>query len=87
MNVIYEKIFLKDLENLDENISKKLKSILLELEEEKSISNVKNVRKMSGFNDYYRIRIWEFRLGLKISNNNCIVKRIKHRKDIYKIFP
>gem|GEM_PF-4309617 len=57
MNVIYEKIFLKDLENLDENISKKLKSILLELEEEKSISNVKNVRKMSGFNDYYRIRI------------------------------
>jgi mRNA interferase RelE/StbE len=43
---------------------------------------------LTGFKNYYRLRIGEYRLGFeKIDENTLRFILIAHRKDIYKIFP
>jgi mRNA-degrading endonuclease RelE of RelBE toxin-antitoxin system len=42
---------------------------------------------MIWYDNYYRIRIWDYRLWIKNDDDKCIVLRFKHRKDIYKNFP
>lgn len=72
MKVIYENKFLKDIKNLDSNISNNLKKLLLNLEVSNSLNWVKNMRKMIWYNDYYKIRIWDYRLWIKFNNWLCI---------------
>ena len=87
MKVIYENSFLKDIKKLDSKVSLKLKNIILKIEVTKNLSDLDNIKKMIWFKFYYRIRIWDYRLGIKIQNSVCTFIRLKHRKDIYKIFP
>jgi mRNA interferase RelE/StbE len=44
---------------------------------------------MKGFDNKYKIKIGNYRIGLTIDKNNSVLtcNRIAHRKDIYKIFP
>ncbi len=72
MKVIYENKFLKYIKNLDSNISNNLKKLLLNLEVSNSLNWVKNMRKMIWYNDYYKIRIWDYRLWIKFNNWLCI---------------
>ena len=52
------------------------------------ISCIKNMKKIRGYNGYYRIRIGVYRIGFKIESGNTIIfYRVKNRNDIYKIFP
>ena len=67
-----EKRVIKKIESL-ENISK--------------LEEVSNLKKMSWFNNFYRIRIWDYRVWLKLEWNKIILLRIRSRKDIYNIFP
>ncbi|MDH5721683.1 MAG: type II toxin-antitoxin system RelE/ParE family toxin [Spirochaetia bacterium] len=88
MKILYSKKFLKDIEHINEKrIKEAAKKIIENTKNIENISEIKNIRKMIGFESYYRIRINDYRLGLKYENNQIIFLRIKHRKDIYKIFP
>ena len=42
---------------------------------------------MKGYRDYFKIRFGNYRVGLKKEGDNIIVKRVLHRKEIYKYFP
>ena len=53
----------------------------------KTVSEIKNLKKLTGYKDYYRIRIGSYRIGVKIVNNTIIFSVFEHRKDIYKRFP
>jgi mRNA interferase RelE/StbE len=47
-----------------------------------------DIRKIQGHEDYYRIRIGEYRIGWEIEKGNRITfYRVKNRKDIYRVFP
>ncbi len=37
--------------------------------------------------NYFRIRIGDYRVGIKITGNEILFVRILHRKEIYKFFP
>ena len=87
MIIFYERKFIKDLEKLNPEISKKLQIIILKIKWYENFSEIKNLKKITWFKNYYRLRIWEYRLWIKFENWNCIFQRLKHRKDIYKIFP
>ncbi|MFH1980005.1 MAG: type II toxin-antitoxin system RelE/ParE family toxin [Patescibacteria group bacterium] len=47
------------------------------------------VKKLKSLGDFYRIRISDFRVIYKINHKNqeIIIMRVKHRKDVYKHFP
>jgi mRNA interferase RelE/StbE len=43
---------------------------------------------MSGYDDHFRIRIGDYRIGLKMESDNTLwFAAIAHRKDIYSLFP
>lgn len=89
MNVEFDKSFLKSLSKIkDEKSLKRIEEIILSLEESQSLNHVKTIKKLTGFNTYYRIRIGNLRLGFEQMNSQTIrLIIIAHRKDIYKRFP
>lgn len=89
MKVLYTKGFSKDLDGIIHNASlkKRLLDILEKLQQIDSPQDMKGIRKIQGYGEYYRIRIGDYRLGIKITRNCIEVLRFLHRKDIYKNFP
>ncbi|MEM1043275.1 MAG: type II toxin-antitoxin system RelE/ParE family toxin [Bacteroidota bacterium] len=41
---------------------------------------------MQGWSDYYRLRIGDYRLGLKLEEETVIVLCFLHQRDIYRRF-
>jgi mRNA interferase RelE/StbE len=52
-----------------------------------SLGAVNNLSKLKGYQDFYRIRVGAYRLGLKVVDHEVIFVRVLPRKDIYRFFP
>ncbi len=89
MKVLFDKSFIKSLDKLaDKSLKIRLIDIIGETEKANSISEIPQIKKLSGFKEFYRIRIGSYRLGLELTNKDTVLFIIiAHRKDIYKIFP
>jgi mRNA interferase RelE/StbE len=88
MKVEFKKSFLKELQKLrNKGLKNSIADCIVQVESANSISQIKNIKKLAGFDDYYRIRIGDYRIGLKIENNTVYFVVFEHRKDIYKKFP
>lgn len=89
MRLEFDKSFLKSLDNiLDSRILNRLEKFIADLEKAESIQQISNLKKLSGFKDYYRIRIGDYRLGFEMIDSTTIRLIVfAHRKDIYKNFP
>jgi len=46
-----------------------------------------NIKKLKGEGDYYRIRVGDYRIGMKVNDGVVSFVRILHRKEIYRYFP
>lgn len=66
-------------------------SMILELikkiKEINSLTDLKGVKKIEGYSDYFRIKIGDYRLGIKLVQNRIELIRFLHRKEIYRRFP
>jgi mRNA interferase RelE/StbE len=51
------------------------------------LTKIKNLKKMKGAPNHYRIKIGDYRLGAVITGNTVVFERCLHRKDIYKYYP
>lgn len=89
MVVEFDKSFEKSLGKIkDKTILPKIEKTITILEATSSLSVVSNIKKLSGFKNYYRLRIGDYRIGIEqISVNIIRLIIIAHRKDIYKTFP
>jgi len=88
MEVVYLRKFSKDLDKI--NQPRDFQSILEAIQAVKSstmIEEVSGVRKLTGFENAYRIRSGNYRIGVFINQGVVEFARVAHRKDIYKIFP
>lgn len=89
INLEYTKTFINDL--------KKLKNTacyqgLFEFcfSDIDSISNwfeSNDIKKIKGYDNYYRIRKGAHRIGIKLENSTITFVRVLHRNDVYKFFP
>lgn len=89
MNIEYSEQFLKDLKKL-KNTAHYLTIKRLcfdELPEYEALSSVGHVKKIRGYKSYYRIRIEDYRVGIKDEGEVIVLMRVLHRKDIYRVFP
>ena len=88
MNTQFKKSFLKSIENIN---NKKLRESVLncikEVEQATTIHSISNIKKLKGHRDYYRIRIGNYRIGIKLESDVIIFVVFENRKDIYKNFP
>ena len=87
--VKYTKRFLKELSKLPENIQEKVENIVFTELKEGDPFSLGYVERLKGFRDKYKIRVGNYRIGLKIDKERkeVICLRVAHRKDIYKLFP
>ncbi len=85
----YKLSFEKDVKRLRGNpVLKRLAKVLQELEVIKTLDEFSgDVKKMSGEEFYYRLRIGDFRIGFKLIDNQIELMHIRHRSNIYKVFP
>ena len=89
MIVRFDKSFLKSLGKINsQSIKKRVVEVIEDLEKASSLHQVKSVKKLQGFKNYYRVRIGDYRLGFELTDNMIIlIILISHRKDIYRKFP
>jgi mRNA interferase RelE/StbE len=72
---------IKDLKKLEGKMKKKIHEKILELAK---FPDVINVKKLTGFEPAYRLRIGSHRVLFDVVDDTIIVGRICHRKDSYK---
>jgi mRNA interferase RelE/StbE len=88
MKIKFESKFEKDLRNIkDKKLLTKIKEVILECKAVQSLNEIKNIKKMQGYQTFYRLKIGDYRVGIEIINDELIFVRFLHRKDIYKFFP
>ncbi|PQJ31751.1 plasmid stabilization protein [Nonlabens arenilitoris] len=88
MEVIFLKSFLKDLKKVkNKKLKQQVKDAILEVEKAKTVSEISNIKKLSGFLGVYRIRIGSYRIGLYVNDSRVEFARFVKRADIYKLFP
>ena len=88
MNVQFKKSFLKDLDKLkDQRLKDAVHKSIVNVELADNLSQVKNLKKLTGFESHYRIRVGDYRIGLKVEDETVFFAAFSHRKDIYKRFP
>jgi len=89
MKVLYVRALVKDLEAVSRNlgVKKRLLKLIEMLKTIDSLSELQNIKKIKGYDNYYRLRVGDYRLGLKLSGNTVELIRFLHRRDIYRRFP
>ena len=88
MKIDFKKSFPKDLRKInDKNILKKVKDVIDTIENSPSLMEIKNVKQLTSGEKYYRIRIGDYRIGLKLENEVVVFVRFLHRREIYRYFP
>ncbi|MBS4066119.1 MAG: type II toxin-antitoxin system RelE/ParE family toxin [Chitinophagaceae bacterium] len=88
MITIFKNEFTKSLLKLkDKKLKDELVSIIQEVEAAENSSQIKNLKKLAGYKSFYRIRMGDYRIGIKIETHTVTFAAFAHRKDIYKHFP
>ncbi|WP_292802821.1 type II toxin-antitoxin system RelE/ParE family toxin [Nostoc sp. NMS7] len=52
-----------------------------------NFEEITNIKKLQGYDDIYRIRIGDYRIGIIFDGETLIFQRVLHCKDIYRYFP
>ncbi|MEH1829111.1 MAG: type II toxin-antitoxin system RelE/ParE family toxin [Nostoc sp.] len=45
-----------------------------------------NLKKLQGYENAYRIRVGDYRIGIIFDGETVLFQRVLHRKDIYRYF-
>lgn len=88
MIVRFEARFAKDLRDLSDNtLLTRISEAINNVKHADGIAEIRGLKKLKGFESYYRIRIGDYRLGLELNGTEFVFVRCLHRKDIYRYFP
>ena len=88
MELEFRDSFLKDVKRIKETaVKKKIATVISDAQKATSLLDLENVRKLEGSNTYYRIRVGDYRVGIKLQDKTLIFMRCLNRKDIYRYFP
>jgi len=89
LKVSYAKTLVKDLEAVSRNpaVKKRLSKLIETFKAIDTLDELKHIKKIEGYDCYYRLRIGDYRLGLKVSGDTVELIRFLHRRDIYRRFP
>jgi mRNA interferase RelE/StbE len=88
MIVKVSKIFDKELSKInDQKLKKSVFEIIKLVQQVNDIRGIPQLKKLKGHQNFYRIRLGQYRAGIAIINNTVEFLVIDHRKDVYKRFP
>ncbi len=88
MKTAFKASFLKAIKKIDsDQLKADIANVILNVESAESQRQISQLKKLKGYKQYYRIRIGDYRIGIKIEAEIVIFVDIDHRKNIYRIFP
>ena len=88
MKIKFESKFSKDLRKIKaQKILSQIKIVINECKLAQTLDDIKNLKKLKGYQTFYRIKIGDYRIGMAIINDELIFTRFLHRREIYRFFP
>ena len=88
MKVEFRASFVKDLRHIkNKELLSRIKQTIELVEKAQSQQDIASLKRLKGGNNYYRIRVGEYRLGLIIEGDTATLVRCLNRKEIYRFFP
>ena len=88
MKVIYLESFERDIKKLKQKrVKTSLLNMINDIKACESMDGIKNLKKIKGAKEFYRIKMGDYRLGIKIEKETITFVRFLHRKEIYRYFP
>ena len=89
MEVLYRKLFLKDLKKLKNQpiYDQIVELVFTVLPEAITLRNIPGVKSMRKHPKRYRIRVGSYRIGIEVKGKIVEVMRVLHRKEFYRYFP
>lgn len=88
MNVEFRNSFARDLRRIrDRALLSRVQQVIEQIERAEEFGTIGNVKKLKGSEDYYRIRVGNYRVGIIVANETVIFVRFLHRRDVYRYFP
>ena len=89
MNVEYLPSFVKDLKALKSTpVFESIKALVFEeIPNTSSFDYLANLKKLKGYENAYRIRLGDYRIGFVFDGETVIFYRVLHRKEFYRYFP
>ena len=88
VNVLFEASFIRDLKKIkDRQLLGQVREAIELVKAAVSLTDVTDLKKMQGHDNFYRIRMGDHRIGLDDLDGEIIFVRFLHRKGIYRHFP
>lgn len=88
MKVVFESSFARDLKCIkDKSLLAQIQETIDDVKAADVLNDVRHLKKMQGYETFYRIQLKEYRIGIEVAGNEVVFVGILHRKDIYRYFP
>jgi mRNA interferase RelE/StbE len=88
MKVKFKNSFIKDLKKLPTDIRQQIERLVYrEIPTLDQLSDIRSIKKIEGYENYYRIKKGNYRIGFEKREDTLVFHRALHRKDIYRYFP
>ncbi len=88
MKIDFKKSFTRDLGKLkDKSLKKRVADAINQVEKAEVLTDVKPLERLKDGESYFRIRVGNYRIGLRLDDETIVFVRFLHRKDIYRYFP
>lgn len=90
MKVSFKNSFLKSIQKIrNSELKEDIFEVISNVENAQSLEEIQNFKKLKGYSVYFRIRIGDYRIGIKWVEETKTVFFVTfdHRKNIYKKFP
>jgi mRNA interferase RelE/StbE len=88
LKVEFKSSFAKDLRKIKERkIRQQVLGIIELVEKASDLQEISKIKKLQGADNYFRIKMGDYRIGLILEQDSVLFVRFLHRKDIYRYFP
>jgi len=84
----FERSFAKDLHRLlDTKVHTKVKEVIDECQKVSTIADIRNLKKLQGYETFYRIRVGDYRIGIECVNSELFFYSVSTQERCVQIFP
>jgi len=88
MKVAFRQSFMRDLKRIkDQSTLGRIRRAIEQAEKATTVNDLRDLKKLSGAGDFYRIRVGEYRLGVIIETDQIEFVRCLAQRDMYRFFP
>jgi len=88
MKTGFKASFLKAIKKIEDNqLKSDIANAIRNVESAENLKQIHQLKKLKGYKQYYRIRIGNYRIGIKLEAETIFFVDIDHRRNIYRIFP